>query len=254
MAHDMIRKTAIVTGASKGIGRAIALKLASQSYNLVLNYASDTASAQETLHLCQQLTTHVHLIQADVTRRKEVEHLVDETYELFGSVDALINNAGLNRDRALQELDDEDWDRVVDTNMKSVFLCAQRAAAYMLQQTQGGVIINLSATTALRGRPNGLNYCASKAGVLVMTKCLALELAPRIRVNCLIPGFTNTDEVVKRFNLTDLDTLQAVKERIPLRHVAEPEEIAQVASFLLSDEARQITGQKIIVDGGEYMF
>jgi 3-oxoacyl-[acyl-carrier protein] reductase len=254
MTAAVTRKTVIITGAGKGIGRAIALKLALLPYNLVLNYARDETSAQETQRLCERFTSHVRLVQADVARRTEVNQLIDGAYETFGSVDVLINNAGINIDRPMHDLTDDDWDRVVDTNMKGVFLCSQRASSYMLRQAQGGIILNLGATTAIRGRANGLNYCASKAGVLVMTKCMALELAPSIRVNCLIPGFTSTTEVEHRFGLTDPETLQAVEQRIPLHRIAAPEEVADIATFLLSDEARHITGQKFIIDGGEYMF
>jgi len=254
MADEATYKTVVITGSSKGIGRAIALKLAPLSYNLVLNYVADEASAYDVLHCCERVTPRVRLVRADVARRAEAEHLIDTAYNVFGSVDVLINNAAINIDKPMHDLTDEDWDRVVDTNMKGVFLCAQRASSYMLQQPRGGVILNLGATTAIRGRMNGLNYCAAKAGVLTMTKCMALELAPHVRVNCLIPGFTSTKEVEHRYRLTDPEVLQEVKRKIPLHRIAAPEEIADVATFLLSDEARHITGQKIIVDGGEYMF
>lgn len=254
MVDEATYKTVVITGSGKGIGRALALKLASLPYNLVLNYIADEASACEVLDCCERLTPRVRMVRADVARRAEAEHLIDTAYDVFGSVDALINNAGINIDKPLRDLTDEDWDRVVDTNMKGVFLCAQRASSYMLQQPQGGVILNIGATTAIRGRMNGLNYCASKAGVLTMTKCLALELAPYVRVNCLIPGFTSTREVEHRYHLADPEVLQEVKRKIPLHRIAAPAEIAEIAAFLLSDEARHITGQKIIVDGGEFMF
>jgi NAD(P)-dependent dehydrogenase (short-subunit alcohol dehydrogenase family) len=254
MADKAVSKTVVITGSGKGIGRALALKLASLSYNLVLNYLADEASACDVLRCCERLTPHVRLVRADVARRAEAELLIDTAYEAFGSVDILVNNAGINIDKPMHELTDEDWERVVDTNMKGVFLCAQRASSYMLQQPQGGVILNMGATTAIRGRMNGLNYCASKAGVLTMTKCMALELAPHVRVNCLIPGFTATREVEHRYRLSDPEVLRGVKQKIPLQRIATPEEIAEVAAFLISEPARHITGQKIIVDGGEFMF
>lgn len=253
MTEEVTRKTVIITGSGKGIGRAIALKLAPLPYNLVLNYLADHESAHEVLRLCESITPHVRLIQADVAKRSDAERLIDEAYETFKSVDVLINNAGRNIDKPMSELTDEDWDRVVDTNMKSVFLCSQRASSYMLQQPQGGIILNVGSTTSMRGRVNGLNYCASKAGVLIMTKCMALELAPHVRVNCLIPGWTNTEEVYHRFGLADPETFRSVMGRIPLHRLAETEEMANVVKFLLSDDAKYITGQKIIVDGGEYM-
>lgn len=254
MTDKMVRKTVVITGSGKGIGRAIALKFAAHSYNVVLNYVHDETSAQEALQLCQRLTPFVRLVQANIAQRSGAEALLDTAYEAFGSLDILINNAGLNIDKPMQKLTEADWDQVVDTNMKGVFLCSQRAAAYMQQQPEGGSILNLGASTAIRGRVNGLNYCASKAGVLVMTKCLALELAPQVRVNCLIPGVIHTDEVFQRFDLDRAENLQHMVREIPLGRVAEPEEIADVAYFLSSPEARYITGQKIIVDGGQYMF
>jgi len=253
MTEEVTRKTVIITGSGKGIGRAIALKLAPLPYNLVLNYLADHESAHEVLLLCKSITPHVLLIQADIAKRSDAERLIDEAYETFKSVDVLINNAGHNIDKPMSELTDEDWDRVIDTNMKGVFLCSQRASSYMLQQPQGGIILNVGSTTSMRGRVNGLNYCASKAGVLIMTKCMAQELAPHVRVNCLIPGWTNTAEVHHRVGLADPETFRSVMGRIPLHRLAETEEMANVAKFLLSDDAKYITGQKIIVDGGEYM-
>jgi acetoacetyl-CoA reductase/3-oxoacyl-[acyl-carrier protein] reductase len=147
---------------------------------------------------------------------------------------------------------EEDWDVVVDTNMKGVFLCAQAAARVMLRQG-GGQILNVGASTGIRGRANGINYCAAKAGVLVMTKCLALELAPTVRVNCLIPGLVRTGEVVRRRGLDDPDRLRRAEEAIPLRRIGEPHEVAEVAAFLISDAAGYINGQKILVDGGQFM-
>jgi len=233
-------KTVIITGGIRGIGKAIALTLAQHGYNLVLNYLSDEFHAQETFQECRRIHPNVLLFQADVAQRT--------------AVDVLINNAGINIDRSLREMTDDDWDRVVDTNMKGVFLCSQIASSYMLQQEQGGIILNVGAPTALRGRKNGLNYCASKAGVLVMTKCLALELAPKIRVNCLIPGAIWTEETEKRFGYHDPEQRRAKEETIPVGYIGTPEDVANVVPFLLSSEARYINGQKIIIDGGQLMW
>jgi NAD(P)-dependent dehydrogenase (short-subunit alcohol dehydrogenase family) len=249
------RRTVIITGGTKGIGKAIALTLARQQcYNLVLNYATDTFNAQATLQECQRIHSHVILIQADITQRSAVEGLMQEAYTTFRSIDVLINNAGINRDYSLREMSDHDWDVVVNTNMTGVFLCSQIASSYMLQQEQTGIILNMGAPTALRGRKNGLNYCASKAGVLVMTKCLALELAPKIRVNCVIPGSIWTEETEKRYGYLDPAQRHAKEEQIPLQHIGTPEEVADVVSFLLSHESRYINGQRILVDGGQLMW
>ncbi len=248
------RKTVVITGGTRGIGKAIALKLAQQHYHLVLNYRSDTAAAQETLQECLAWHPHVILMQADIAQRSAVEALMQEAHRTFHAIDVLINNAGVNADRSLQEMTDDDWDRVVDTNMKGVFLCSQIASPYMLQQEQGGIILNIGASTGIRGRRNGLNYCASKAGVLVMTKCLALELAPKIRVNCVIPGSIWTEETEQRHAYYDPERLHAKEETIPLKRIGTPEEVANVVAFLLSDEARYLHGQKFLVDGGEFMW
>jgi NAD(P)-dependent dehydrogenase (short-subunit alcohol dehydrogenase family) len=248
-------KTVVITGGTRGIGKAIALTLARQQrYNLILNYKTDEVAAQETLQECSSIHPQVRIIQADVSQRSEVEALMQEAYSTFHSLDVLINNAGINIDKPLQEMTDNDWDRVVDTNMKGIFLCSQIASSYMLRQEQESIILNIGASTGIRGRKNGLNYCASKAGVLVMTKCLALELSPKIHVNCVIPGSIWTEETEKRHAYHDPQRLHAKEEQIPLKHVGTPEEVADVVAFLLSHEARYINGQKILVDGGEFMW
>ena len=248
------RKTAVITGSTRGIGKAIALRLAREHYNVVLNYASDDVQAQATLKLCQQETPHLLLVKADVSNKQAVETLMQESVRAFHSLDVLINNAARVIDKPLNELTEEDWDRVVDTNMKGVFLCSQIASAYMLQQEDGGIILNIGASTGIRGRKNGINTCASKAGLMIMTQCLALELGPKIRVNTIIPGLTRTEETEKRFNLDDPGVLHARTETIPLQRIGTPEDIADAVTLLLSEEARFINGQKIVVDGGQYMW
>ncbi|MBA2677675.1 MAG: SDR family NAD(P)-dependent oxidoreductase, partial [Ktedonobacteraceae bacterium] len=160
-------KTAVITGATRGIGKAIALCLAHEQYNIVLNYGSDDTSAHQTFIECQRITPHVLLVKADVAKKTDVEILVQETINTFHFLDVLINNASINIDKPLHEISEDDWDRVIDINMKGVFLCSQMASIYMLQQEQGGIILNIGASTGIRGRTNGMNYCASKAGVLV---------------------------------------------------------------------------------------
>lgn len=249
-----MQKTVIITGGTKGIGRAIALKLARENYNLVLNYRADEKNAHETLALCKEINPHILLCKADIANKQAVVEMARKAIDAFGTIDVLINNAGLNIDKPLHDLTEADWDRVVDTNMKGVFLCSQIASHYMLQQEHEGIIINIGATTGIRGRVNGINYCASKAGVLIMTKCLALELAPKIRVNCVIPGMTRTEELVERYGLDDPETERNVLKMVPLARVAMPEEVADLVRFMISHEARYMTGQKVIIDGGQFMF
>lgn len=245
-------KTAIITGATRGIGKAIAFSLARQHYNVVFNYRNDDASAEQALTEAKNITPHVLLLKADVSQKADVERLIQATMEAFHSVDVLVNNAGINIDKPLRQLSEEDWDRVVDVNMKGVFLCSQIASRLMMQQEQGGIILNIGASTGIRGRKDGVNYCAAKAGVLIMTKCLAMELAPKIRVNCVIPGLIRTEETEQRLHLDD--PLHPRLQEVPLKRFGLPEEIAETVSFLLSDQARYINGQKIIVDGGQYMW
>jgi 3-oxoacyl-[acyl-carrier protein] reductase len=177
-----------------------------------------------------------------------------EIARLFGAPDVVINNAGINIDKPLLQMTEDEWDRVIDVNMKSVFLVSKAAARYMMSKDSQGHIINVSATTAIAGRKNGINYCASKAGVIVMTKCLAKELGPKVRVNCVIPGITRTEEIEERFNLRTNEQLEVAKRGIPLNRVGEPFEVANIINFLISEEAAYLNGQKIIIDGGEYMY
>lgn len=249
----MKRKTAIITGSTKGIGKAIALKLASLNYNIVLNHVSDEKQAQETLYRCQAITPHVMLVKADVSNKLAVEKLMQVAFERFHSLDVLVNNAARVVDKPLLSMAEEDWDRVVDINMKGTFFCSQIAASYMLQQDDGGIILNIGAATGIRGRKNGINTCASKAGIMVMTLCLALELGPKIRVNTIIPGLTMTEETVERFHLNDPAILQARAESIPMQRIGTPEDVANTVAMLLSNEASFINGQKIVVDGGQYL-
>lgn len=250
----MAQRTAMVTGGTRGIGQAIVRGLLKEGYQVALTYAYDDEKAQAALEEYRALSPDVLLWKADVASFSAMRAFFQRCLDTFHTLDVLVNNASINIDKPLHQLTEDDWDRVVDTNMKGVFVCSQLAAASMLQQEQGGCILNLGSTTAIQGRVNGLNYCAAKAGVLVMTKCLALELAPKVRVNCLIPGFTWTDETEKRFRLDEEENVRRKENTIPLRAVGKPQDIAEVALFLLSDAARYITGQKVIVDGGQFMF
>lgn len=245
-------KTIVITGATRGIGRATALCLLKDGCNVVLNFHADEANATETLNACRAVGGQVLPIKADVSQPDDVSRLVAMTLEHFGSIDALVNNAGVNVDRPLFDLTEEDWDSVIETNMKAVFLTSQAAGRVMVDQEAGGHIINLGAITGITGRANGLNYCASKAGVLVMTKCLAIELAPKVRVNCVLPGTIRTPEVDERYDLTANEA--ALAEKVLAGRIGEPEEVADVIRFLISDEGGYINGQKLIVDGGSFLY
>jgi 3-oxoacyl-[acyl-carrier protein] reductase len=249
----MKHRTAVITGSTRGIGKAIALQLASHDYNIVLNYASDDERALETWRLCQEINPQVALVKADVSNKGAVERLMQTAFEKFHSLDVLVNNAARVVDKPMLAMSEEDWDRVVDTNMKGTFFCSQVAASYMLQQDEGGIILNIGAPTGIRGRKNGMNTCASKAGIMVMTLCLALELGPKIRVNTIIPGLTRTEETIERMHLDDPVVLKTRTDSIPLQRIGTPEDVASAVTMLLSDEAQFINGQKIVVDGGQYL-
>lgn len=246
-------KTVVITGSTSGIGRGIALHLARERFNIVLNYAHDEEKAHATLKLCQQETEQVILVKADVSKKSEAERLMHAAVEAFHTLDAVINNAAQVRDKPVLEMSEEEWDQVVDTNMKGTFLCSQIAARYMMQQDTGGIILNIGAPTGIKGRVNGVNTCASKAGILVMTKCLVLELGPKIRVNSIVPGLTLTEETAERYHLNDPAVLQTKAAAIPLQRVAMPEDIARSILFLLSDAAAFINGSQVHIDGGQHM-
>jgi 3-oxoacyl-[acyl-carrier protein] reductase len=248
------QKTAIVTGSTRGIGLAIALRLLHESYNVVMNYARDDQQAQRALTRCHQEGTSPLLVKADISRKQEVDRLIQECMSTFHRIDVLVNNAACVIDRPLQALTEEEWDRVIDTNLKGTFLCSQAVAPYMLAQETGGTILNIGASTGLRGRKNGINTCASKAGIMIMTQCLALELGPKIRVNTIIPGLTRTEEAIQRFHLDDPDVVRARTETIPLQRIGTPDDVADAVLLCLSSQAQFINGQKIVVDGGQYMW
>ncbi|TMC11823.1 MAG: glucose 1-dehydrogenase [Chloroflexi bacterium] len=249
-----MNRTAVVTGSTSGIGLAIADRLLRTGYNVVLNYSSDDLRAAQAFDRCKAMTSTVQLIKADVSDRSAVYSMMRQAVDDFGSLDLLVNNAARVIDQPALEMTESEWDRVIDVNMKGAFLCSQSAAKHMLQQDDGGVILNIGASTGIRARRNGINTCSSKAGLMLMTQCLALELAPKVRVNTIIPGLTLTEETERRFNLGDPDVLRTREEAIPLGRIGRPNDIADAVILMLSDEARFITGQRIVVDGGQYMW
>ena len=245
-------KTVIVTGATRGIGRATALALLRDGLNVVLNYHANEANADETRAACADFGERAQFAKADISRADEATRLVKTALDKFDALDVLVNNASINIDRSLLDMTEAEWDRVVDTNMKSVFLQSQAAARVMVRRDAGGQIVNLGALTGITGRANGINYCAAKAGVIVMTKCLAIELAPKVRVNCVLPGTVRTPEIDERYDLAANEPRFA--EQTLLKRIGEPEDVANAIRFLISDAAAYITGQKLIVDGGSFLY
>lgn len=247
-------RAAIVTGSSSGIGLAIAMRLLGAGYCVLLNYSSDHDQAMRALADCEQISNCVLIEKADVSKCDEAARLVHRAVDEFGRLDVLINNAARVADKPVLEMTEDEWDSVVDVSMKGAFLCSQAAARHMLSQDDGGTILNIGASTGITARWNGINTCAAKAGLMIMTQCLALELSPKIRVNTIIPGLTVTAETERRFSLGDPEVRSQREAAIPLQRIGQPEDVAAAVMLMLSDDAGFITGQKLVVNGGQYMW
>lgn len=242
-------KVALVTGASRGIGRSIALQLAEEGFNVAVNYAGNKEKAEQVVESIKEKGVEAFAIQANVANPDEVKAMIKEVVSQFGSVDVLVNNAGITRDNLLMRMKEHEWDDVIDTNLKGVFNCIQKVTPQMLRQ-KGGRIINLTSIVGAVGNPGQINYVASKAGVIGMTKTAARELASRqITVNAVAPGFIVSDMT----NALNDDLKAGMKAQIPLGHFGEDTDIAHIVAFLASDKAKYITGQTIHVNGGMHM-
>ncbi|HDF7659430.1 TPA: 3-oxoacyl-[acyl-carrier-protein] reductase [Staphylococcus aureus] len=242
-------KSALVTGASRGIGRSIALQLAEEGYNVAVNYAGSKEKAEAVVEEIKAKGVDSFAIQANVADADEVKAMIKEVVSQFGSLDVLVNNAGITRDNLLMRMKEQEWDDVIDTNLKGVFNCIQKATPQMLRQ-RSGAIINLSSVVGAVGNPGQANYVATKAGVIGLTKSAARELASRgITVNAVAPGFIVSD-------MTDAlsdELKEQMLTHIPLARFGQDTDIANTVAFLASDKAKYITGQTIHVNGGMYM-
>lgn len=242
-------KTALVTGASRGIGRAIALRLAAGGASVAINYAGNTAKAEETKAAIEAAGGKAALFQADVSDSAQVEQMVAAVTEAFGTIDILVNNAGITRDGLLMRMKEEDFDAVLDTNLKGIFHVT-KAVSKLMMKKRAGRIVNMASVVGIMGNAGQTNYAAAKAGVIGFTKSAAREFAARgITVNAVAPGFIATDMTAAMPEKAKETTLAA----IPLRRMGEPEDVANAVAFLVSDQASYITGQVVKVDGGMVM-
>ncbi|MBS6028362.1 MAG: 3-oxoacyl-[acyl-carrier-protein] reductase [Negativicoccus succinicivorans] len=245
----MTTKTALVTGASRGIGKAVAVALAQAGYDIAINYSSNVSAAEEAAQAVKACGQKAVLVQGDVSQKEEAERIVAETQKEFSHIDVLVNNAGITRDTLVRRMKEADWDAVLSTNLKGVFLMTQAVIGDMFKQRRG-VIINMSSVVGVTGNIGQANYAAAKAGVIGLTKANAKEFAARgIRVNAIAPGFIHTDMTR---GLPDKIKESLIKQ-IPLGAMGEPEDIAAAVRFLASDEAKYITGQVLQVNGGMAM-
>ncbi|MGN0954344.1 3-oxoacyl-[acyl-carrier-protein] reductase [Dialister sp.] len=246
---ENIEKTALVTGASRGIGRAIALALASKGYAVALNYAGSREAAEAVQKEIEEAGGKAFTVQGDVSKSEDVDRIFKTVKDEFGGLDVLVNNAGINRDALLIRMKESNWDDVIATDLKSDFLTIKAAAAMMMRKRKGS-IINISSVVGLMGNIGQANYAAAKAGVIGLTKACAKEMAARnIRVNAVAPGFIETamtDGIPEKIR-------EGMIASIPLGRMGQPEDIARAVCFLASDDSSYITGQVLVVDGGLVM-
>jgi len=241
-------KVALVTGASRGIGRAIALELAKRGAAVAISYRTGLSGAEVVRDQIEQMGGSSAMFQGDIADKSQARMIVKNVLETYERIDILVNNAGITRDRSIRKMTDDDWTDVIDTNLNSAFYCTSAAIPAMIEQ-KFGRIVSVSSFVGQAGNFGQANYAASKGGLIAFTKVLALELARyNITANVIAPGFTATDML----NGIPADRMEQIKEKIPMRRLAEPEEIAKAAAFLICD-GDYITGQQINVNGGLYM-
>ncbi len=245
----LLGHSALITGGSRGIGKAIALRLAAEGADVAFTYLSNEAAAVETVKEIEALSRKVIAVKADATSSAGATEVIEKTIAAFGKIDILVNNAGITRDTLLMRMSEEDWDAVLDTNLKGVFLLT-KAAIRPMMSAKHGKIITISSVVGIVGNPGQANYCASKAGVIGFSKSLAKEIGSRgITVNVIAPGYIETDMTEK---LNEMQR-KAIMDLIPLKRIGRPQEIAGLTAFLASQDADYITGEVIKIDGGMAM-
>ena len=244
---DLLKdKIAMVTGASRGIGAAIAKRLANEGAKVAINYNSSKEQALQVLSAVQEVSEGM-LVQGDVSVQADAEKVLSEVIENWGKIDILVNNAGINRDKLLMRMDASDWDDVMNVNLRGTFLCTKLVLPYLIKQRRGN-IVNVSSVVGLSGNPGQVNYAASKAGLVGFTKALAREVASRnITVNALAPGFITSGGMVDELSS---DAKETILKKIPMGRFGTVDEVAECCLFLCSDQSSYITGQVITMDGG----
>lgn len=242
-------KVALVTGASRGIGRGVAIRLAKSGAKIAVNYAGNQAAAEEVKQIIEENGGEAILVQADISNAESVDNMVASVMEAFGRIDILVNNAGITRDTLLMRMKEADWNAVIQTNLTGVFYVTKAVSKIMMKQ-RSGKIVNMSSVVGLMGNAGQANYAAAKAGVIGFTKSMAKELAARnITVNAIAPGFIATDMTAVLSDKVKED----LATKIPLGRLGEADDIANAVLFLVSDSANYITGQTLNVDGGMVM-
>ena len=245
----MKKKTVLITGGSKGIGKAIALSFAKEDYNVVFTYNGSEKQAEETKQLCENYTDNVMIKQCDVTDSLSVKKIVQEVLDHLGSIDVLVNNAGINKDNLIIRMSKDEFDQVIDTNLTGTFNLIQAVSKSMFK-AQFGRIISISSVVGLTGNFGQANYAASKAGIIALSKSVAKELAYKnVTCNVVAPGFIESDMTKK----LPTDVITKIQANIPLKRFGTPEDVAETVLFLASDNASYITGQTFVVDGGLLM-
>ncbi len=240
------KQVVFVTGGTRGIGKAIALKYAENGYNIVINYVSDKTNVEEIKKEFSKYGVESLVVKADVSKAEEVDRAVKQAIDKFGKIDVLVNNAGITRDTLLMRMKEEDFDKVIEINLKGTFLVTKAVTPYMMKK-RNGKIINLSSVVGVTGNAGQSNYSASKAGIIGFTKSIAKELASRnIRANAVAPGFIDTDMT----SVLSEDIKANINAQIPMKRMGTAREIANVVYFLGNEESSYITGQVINIDGG----
>ena len=244
-----MEKCALITGATRGIGKQIAITLAKQGYNIALNYRKENEELENTKKEIEEIGVQVLAVKGDVANFEDCENFVKQVIERFGQIDVLVNNAGITKDMLLMRMKKEDFEQVIDTNLVGTFNVTKNVVPYMMK-ARSGRIINISSVVGISGNAGQTNYSASKAGIIGFTKSLAKEIASRnILVNAVAPGFIET-------NMTDVlkdDVKQEIAKNIPLKRMGTAQDVANVVKFLASDDSSYITGQVINIDGGMLM-